>query len=155
MGTQLDAFSMDGAAHQKLQYLGMAKRQKANHPDDEGHGARLLKGMETILNRLYYIALGLALSVVLWGTMVLVLVPFAYGSEFGSSTITNSTSTSTQPDGYGGGEGTSLPISYPEGGGYVDTQSTRSTSDYARLGIVLSIVLVAVLASIAYFRRKK
>ena len=107
-------------------------------------------------SNLYWLGLTLALSFVLWGTMILVLMPFAYGSEFGSSTITNSTSTSTQAiDGHGGGEGTSLPISYPEGGGYVDTQSTRSTSDYARLGIVMSIVLVAALASIAYLRRKK
>ena len=49
-------------------------------------------------SKLYYIGLGLALSAVLWGTMILVLVPFAYGSEFGSSTITNSTtSTETIP----------------------------------------------------------
>ena len=165
MGTQLDIFFMDGAAHQKLQYLGMAKRQKANHPDNEGHGARLLKGMETILNRLYYIGLTLALSAVLWGTMILVLVPFAYGSEFGSSTISNSTTTtftytSTRIN------GTQTWICDSNSCPPVDqflanasltssSQSTRISSVSWQLGIVLSVVLVSVLAAIAYFRRKK
>ena len=108
-------------------------------------------------SKLYYIGLGLALSAVLWGTMILVLMPFAYGSEFGSSTITNSTSTSTQPDGYGGGEGTSLPISYPEGSSYVDTQSTRTVSNYTQLAIMLFVILavVAVVTRIAYKKLKK
>ena len=119
-------------------------------------------------SKLYYIALGLALSAVWWGIMILVLMPLAFGSEFGSSTMTNSTYTSVIDSNSaqtqicdksrgpcGGGEGTSLPISYPEGSSYVNAQSTRTVSDYTQLGIILSIVLVSVLAAIAYFRRKK
>ena len=107
-------------------------------------------------SKLYYIGLGLALSAVLWGTMILVLVPFAYGDEFGSSTITNSTSTTnstTTPVGCSRPAiitGTVRHVTYSS-----SSESTRPTSDYAQLAILLSIVLVAVLASIAYFRRKK
>ena len=102
-------------------------------------------------SKLYYIGLGLALSAVLWGTMVLVLMPFAYGSEFGSSTITNSTTTAPP-------NAESLPTNATTWSATAASEppfQSRETSDYLRLGIVLSIVLVAVLASIAYFRRKK
>ena len=124
------------------------------------------------MNRLYYIGLTLALSAVLWGTMILVLVPVAHGTEFGSSTITNSTSTNsiaTTRTHVVNSNSTQTQICYSSGSCTVittqqyssvgsnptSTQSTRTVSDYLRLGIVLSIVLVAVLASIAYFRRKK
>ena len=117
-------------------------------------------------SKLYYIGLGLALSAVLWGTMILVLVPYAYGSEFGSSTISNSTTTtftytSTRIN------GTQTWICDSNNCPPVDQflantsltsssqQSARTTSDYTQLGIILSIILITVLASIAYFKRKK
>ena len=113
-------------------------------------------------SKLYYIGLGLALSAVLWGTMILVLMPVAYGSEFGSSTITSSTTTdsiATIRTHVVNSNSTQTQICYSSGSCTVITTqasaSSSTTSDYLRLGIVLSIVLVAVLAAIAYFRRKK
>ena len=112
------------------------------------------------MSKRWWISFILVASSILWGTLVLVLLP-AYASEFGSSTITNSTTTnntSSIPDwnseegyGSGGGEGDTGPGDLPN----PSSQSSRVISDYTQLGILLSIVLVAVLATVAYFAHKK
>mgnify|MGYP001562529077 CR=1 FL=1 len=124
------------------------------------------------MNNLYWFGLGLALSAVLWGVMLLVLMLLpAYASAFGTSTLTNSTSITIQST-------TSsqqivacftmianstitltkhcdvVPSVFLTTTSTISSQSTRVVSDYTRLGILLSIVLVAVLATIAYFTRK-
>lgn len=59
----------------------------------------------------------LVVSSILWGSLVLLLMPIAFASEFPTTQISH-------------------------------------TSDYSRLGIILFIILISVLAAIAYFRRK-
>ena len=48
------------------------------------------------MTKRWWMAFGLAASFVLWGTLLLVLVPFAYGSEFGSSTTSTTTITTSR-----------------------------------------------------------